>query len=54
MDNTNTYNKKEFYDQYNIPDYNKIDYENDDKSVQQAKIEVINEQIKSENKKKTN
>ena len=51
MDNTNTYNEKEFYNQHNIPDYNKIDYENDNKSVQKAKIKAINEQIKSENKK---
>jgi len=46
----NSYNE-ETYDKYNIPDYNKIDYENDDKAVQKAKIKVINEQITSENKK---
>lgn len=51
MDIKQSDNKKDLYDQYDIPDYNKIDYDNDDKSVQEAKIKAINEQIKFEEKK---
>lgn len=51
MDTKQSDNQKDFYDQHNIPEYNQIDYDNDDKAVQNAKIKAINEQIKSDNKK---
>ena len=37
---------KEFYDMNNIPEYNQIDTENDDLSVQDAKVEAIKQQLK--------
>ena len=37
---------KEFYNINNIPQYNQIDNEKDDLSVQDAKIKVIEQQIK--------